>query len=199
MTDHTAPEAAPPPPPATLAAIFLLFLQIGCLSFGGGVLGWLFREVVEKRRWLTDTDFLGGLTLAQVAPGINVTNMSVYVGQRLRGAPGAVTAVIAVFTGPFLFVIGLFLVYAEVKGISWAPHLLSGVAFAAVGLFLSVGIKSMRKNIRDIGQWAILVGVFVAVGILRWPLIWVVLVLAPVSIWLSWLALAREEKAKSDA
>lgn len=164
------------------------------------MLGWLFREVVEKRGWLTDTDFLGGLTLAQVTPGINVTNMAVYVGQRLKGAPGAVTAVIAVFSGPFLFVIGLFMIYARVQEVSWAPDFLKGVAFAAVGLFLSVGIKSMRKNIVAVGQWGIMLAVFAAVGILRLPLIWVVLVLvlAPLSVWIAWIALKKTE-AKRDA
>jgi len=192
------PENAPGAGKATLRGIFSLFFQIGIFSFGGGVLGWLFREVVEKRRWITDTDFLGGLTLAQVMPGINVTNLAVYIGQRLKGAAGSVVAVVAVFTGPFFFVIGLFMVYARVKEISWAPDFLSGVAAAAVGLFLSVGIKSIRKNIVSISQWAVMGAVFFAVGILRWPMVYVVGAMAPVSVAIAWFALARAED-KTDA
>jgi chromate transporter len=201
MTDSEAstpagPETAPEAEKATLRGIFSLFFKIGIFSFGGGVLGWLFREAVEKRRWITDADFLGGLTLAQVMPGINVTNMAVYIGQRLKGAVGAVVAVVAVFSGPFFFVIGLFMVYARVKEVSWAPDFLSGVAAAAVGLFLSVGVKSIRKNIVTISQWLVMGAVFFAVGILRWPLVYVVAVMAPISVGLAWFALAREEKTR---
>ena len=167
-------------------AIFFLFLQIGLFSFGGGVLGWLYREVVEKRGWLRDTDFLGGLTVAQVMPGINVTNMAVYIGQRLRGVIGSAVAVVAILTGPFFFVIGLLMVYGQIQQISWAPNFMQGVATAAVGLFLSVGIKSIRKNIRGIGHYAVMLGIVVAVGILRWPMVPVVLCLAPVSVALAW-------------
>jgi chromate transporter len=181
-------------PPPSLLNIFCLFLKIGLFSFGGGVLGWLFREVVEKRRWMTDTDFLGGFTVCQVMPGINVTNLAVYIGQRLKGVPGAIAAVIAVFLGPFFFVIGLFAIYAQVQNISWAPSFLSGVAASAVGLFLSVGIKSIRKNVTNISMVAIMLSIFVAVGVLRWQMIWVVLCLAPVSVGLAWFNLKREQK-----
>lgn len=203
MTEHenqtpSGPEAAPGADKATLGGLFSLFFQIGLFSFGGGVLGWLFREAVEKRRWITDTDFLGGLTLAQVMPGINVTNLAVYIGQRLKGAVGSVVAVVAVFTGPFFFVIGLFMVYARVREIPWAPDFLSGVAAAAVGLFLSVGIKSIRKNILTISQWLVMVAVFFAVGILRWPLVYVVAVMAPVSVGIAWFSLARTETAHKE-
>jgi chromate transporter len=181
-----SPESVPPPPRVPLVAIFFLFLQIGLFSFGGGVLGWLYREVVEKRGWLRDTDFLGGLTVAQVMPGINVTNMAVYIGQRLRGVVGSAVAVVGVLTGPFFFVIGLLMIYGQIQQIAWAPNFMQGVATAAVGLFLSVGIKSIRKNIRGVGHYAVMLGIVVAVGILRWPMVPVVLCLAPVSVALAW-------------
>jgi chromate transporter len=182
----STPSDSPSPPRVPLTAIFFLFLQIGLFSFGGGVLGWLYREVVEKRGWLRDTDFLGGLTVAQVMPGINVTNMSVYIGQRLRGVIGSAVAVTGVLTGPFFFVIGLLMIYGQIQQISWAPNFMQGVATAAVGLFLSVGIKSIRKNIRGVGHYAVMLGIVVAVGILRWPMVPVVLCLAPVSVALAW-------------
>lgn len=181
----TPPAVSDAPPHVPLAAIFSLFFQIGLLSFGGGVLGWLYREVVEKRRWLTDTDFLGGLTIAQVMPGINVTNMSVYIGSRLRGAAGATAAVMGILTGPFFFVIGLLMVYARIQQISWAPTFMQGVATAAVGLFLSVGIKAIRKNIRS-WQYGVMLAIVVLVGGLRIPMVPVVLCLAPLSVAIAW-------------
>ena len=187
-------ESVSPLPHVPLAAIFFLFLQIGLFSFGGGVMGWLYREVVEKRGWLSDTDFLGGLTVAQVMPGINVTNMAVYIGQRLRGVVGSAVAVTGVLTGPFFVVIGLLMIYGRIQQISWAPSFMQGVATAAVGLFLSVGIKAIRKNIRGVGHYAVMLAIVVAVGILRWPMVPVVLCLAPVSVALAWFS-----REKADA
>jgi len=170
----------------SLSQIFALFFQIGALSFGGGLVAWLYRELVEKRKWITETDFLGGLTLSQVLPGINMTNMSVYVGQRLRGALGATTAVTGLLVVPFFFNIGLFTFYAEVQSVPGAQAFLDGIAAAAVALFLSVGIKSVRAVVRTAGHWAIMAAIIVLVGLLSWPVLPVVLCLAPISVMLAW-------------
>lgn len=182
------------PPRVPLWAIFALFFQIGVFSFGGGLMAWLYREVVEKRAWLRDQDFLGGLTLAQVMPGINVTNMGIYIGSRLRGVFGAVAAVIGILTGPFFICIGMAMIYAQIQEIPWAPSFMQGVACAAVGLFLSVGIKAIQKNIKG-WQWLVMLAIVVGVGILRVPMVPVVLVLAPISVALAWYTRER----KSDA
>src|SRR5262245_58446513 len=174
----------------SLAQIFTLFLQIGSLSFGGGLVAWLYRELVEKRRWLTETDFLGGLTLSQVLPGINMTNMAVYVGQRLRGWRGAGIALLGLLLVPFFFNIGLYTFYAEVQAVPGATPFLDGIAAAAVALFLSVGLKSVRHAVRTAGHWAVLIAIVVFVGVLRWPMVPVVLCLAPISVALAWRARA---------
>lgn len=190
----SAPAVSGPdqPPQVSLWAIFSLFFQIGMFSFGGGLMGWLFREVVEKRAWLRDGDFLGGLTLAQVMPGINVTNMSIYIGSRLRGAPGSAVAVVGILTGPFFISIGLAMVYAQLQQIAWAPAFMQGVATAAVGLFLSVGVKSIRRNIRG-WQYLVMLAIVVLVGVLRVPMVPVVLALAPLSVGIAWFT--REKKS----
>jgi chromate transporter len=183
-----APDTAPAPANVSLFQIFTLFLQIGSFSFGGGLVGWLYRELVEKRKWLTETDFLGGLTLSQVLPGINMTNMSVYVGQRLRGWLGALVAVLGLVSVPFFFNIALFTFYAEVQSVPGATAFLDGIASAAVALFLSVGLKSIRNAVRTLGHWAILIAIVFFVGVLSWPMVPVVLCLAPISVLLAWRA-----------
>jgi chromate transporter len=81
---QNATSGAGGPASASLSTIFLVFLRIGLVSFGGGLFGWIHREVVAKRGWLTDDEFFSGLALAQVLPGTNVSNMTVIIGQRLR-------------------------------------------------------------------------------------------------------------------
>ncbi len=167
-------------------AIFSLFFQIGLLSFGGGLSAWLYREVVERHRWLTATDFLSGLSLSQVMPGVNVANLSIYIGQRLRGVSGAVTALIGLIFAPFFIIIGLAAVYAQINSIPWAHNFLCGVATAAVGLVMSVALKSIRHTMRGIGPFAIMTIIVLTVGILRWPMVPVVLSITPISVLLAW-------------
>lgn len=202
MTEQSSEAGAPTPsihddsiPHASLPALFWLFFQIGAMSFGGGLMAWVYREVVEKRHWLAPSDLMSGVALSQVLPGVNITNMSIYVGQRMRGIPGAAICLVALLTAPFFLIIGLATIYKQVEAISWAHAFMSGVATAAVGLVLSVTLKSARSGIRGIGPFVILFGVFIGIGVLRWPLVPVVAVLAPISVYISW----RSAKAKNDA
>lgn len=170
----------------SLGAIFLLFFQIGIMSFGGGLSAWIYRDVVEQKRWLKATDLLSGLALGQVLPGINVANLSIYIGQRLRGISGAATALLGVISGPFFIIIGLAAIYVRIQMVPWAHNFLCGVATAAVGLVLSVGVKSIRHTMRGIGSFVILTLIIITVGILRWPMVPVVLCATPVSVALAW-------------
>src|SRR5260221_14057586 len=68
--------------------IFGAFFWLGCTSFGGGSAGWLYREMVLKRRWIDDRTFLAAMALGQVMPGANGVKLSVLIGQHLKGAPG---------------------------------------------------------------------------------------------------------------
>jgi chromate transporter len=183
-------------PSASLRALFWLFFQIGAMSFGGGLVAWVYREVVEKRRWLPPADLMSGIALAQVLPGVNITNLAIYVGQRMHGICGSVVSLVALLVVPFFAVIGLATVYSTIDAIPWAHDFMAGVATSAVGLVLSVTLKSVKVSIRGAGPIAVLVAVFVSIGILRWPLLPVVLGLAPISAALAWFA---PKKAKSHA
>ena len=77
---------APPAQPVSLFALYRLCFVVGLFSFGGGLTAWFHREVVQVRGWMTDDEFFSGYSLAQILPGVNSTNMAVYIGQHLRGA-----------------------------------------------------------------------------------------------------------------
>ena len=185
---HTPAATAAPddPPHVSLRTIFWIFFQIGSLSFGGGLTAWLYREIVEKRKLLRDTDFMGGMTLAQVLPGINMTNMSVYVGQRLRGVKGALTAVLGLILVPFFAIILIGTFYAQIKEIPALHHFLDGVAASAVGLLMAMTIKAIKVTRMRTMQLVTAAIVVTTVGVLRWPMVPVILLLAPVSIALCW-------------
>src|SRR5689334_22688102 len=76
-----------------LSAIFVAFFRLGVVSFGGGTAGWLYREIVERRRWINNTEFLSGAALGRLMPGSGGVNLTVQVGQHLHGGSGALAAV----------------------------------------------------------------------------------------------------------
>lgn len=190
-TDAGAPAGVPAPEPVPLSTIFWVFFQIGSLSVGGGLTAWLYREIVEQRRLMSEADFLGALTLAQVMPGINMSNLSICVGQRLRGLPGALTAIFGLLLVPFFAIILVGSIYARLVSYPWLQHMLDGMASVAVGLLLAMGAKAIRATRLDLAQLAIVAIVILTVGVLRWPMIPIICVMAPVSVALAW----RKEQA----
>jgi chromate transporter len=187
MTASTDETPAGEKPTVPLHQIFRVFFFIGAFSFGGGLIGWIHRETVTKRKWLRDDQFLSGLALGQVLPGANVSNMAVYIGQLLRGWPGAGTALIAVLCGPFFLVIALASVYQDAIRIPGFHSAMDGIAAAAVGIVLRLGWAGARHSCRKFPQAMVAVAVFIAIGLMQWPLVPVVLVVAPVSIAIAWM------------
>lgn len=172
--------------PVSLAAIALLFARVGITSFGGGLSGWIYQEVVHRRRWLSEDEFFGGLTLSQIMPGVNVINLTLFVGQRLRGGAGTAVALLAFLLPPMVVIILLASIYDRISGIAWVHQALGGIAAAAAGLTVSMGVKAARGLKRRPWLGAILAATFLSIGVLRWPMIPVVLCLAPISVWLVW-------------
>ncbi len=175
-----APQKVP------LRDIFRVFFTIGASSFGGGVTAWMHRITVTQRGWLTNDKFLSGLALGQVLPGANVSNMAVYIGQVLRGSLGAAVALVAVLTGPFFLVIGAATVYDTAIQIPGFHSAMDGIAAAAVGMVLRMGTMGALHGCRKAAPAIIAFAVFVAIGILQWPLAPVAVVAAPISVALAW-------------
>jgi chromate transporter len=181
MNPRPSPEQT-----VTLPTIAAVFSRIGLSSFGGGLIAWMHREAVERRGWLGDQEFLSGLAICQVLPGGNMVNMSLYLGTRLRGAIGALTAVLGLIGLPILVVITLATVLARFDSLRSLHLVLDGIAAAAVGMNIATGVRAARRSTAGLSSIAITGGVFVAVGLLHWPMLAVVVCLAPLSIALAW-------------
>jgi chromate transporter len=175
-----------PAHPVSLFELYRLCFVVGLFSFGGGLTAWFHREIVKVRGWMTDDEFFSGYSLAQILPGVNSTNMAVYIGQHLRGAIGATAALAGLLTGPFVIVLAAAAAYPHVIALPGFPAIMGGVAAAAVGMMFRLGMTSARGARRHLASAVVLVITFVAIGIMRWPLLPVLLVLAPLSIAASW-------------
>jgi chromate transporter len=171
--------------PPTLAALFLCFTVIGMQSFGGGLSSWMRREVVQRRGWMEDPQFLGGLALAQIAPGPNAVNLCVFIGTTLRGGSGALVALAGLMGLPIALVLALGGLYGWLQKLPGLAPILGGMGAAAVGLNLATGWRLTRRNLRSLSQFAIMIFTALAVGWLDWPLLPVLLVVVPASLALS--------------
>ena len=161
---------APPTPPRSIAELFIGFLSIGARAFGG-VLPWAHRVLVEERRWVTAADFAEMIALCQFLPGPNVANLSIVLGRRWFGLPGAIAGFTGLMALPFVWVLGLAMLYAN-----WATHptvrgIVAGIGIAAAGLFIGTGIKLARPIASKPAAIVIIAGCFIAAALLRIPLL----------------------------
>ena len=176
----------------SLASLYAVFFRLGLISFGGGMSAWLYREIVEVRCWVARDVFLAGFALGQILPGVNSTNVTIYIGQRLRGAAGAAVALTGLLSGPFVIVLAVSAAYGGLLRIPGIDAAMAGVATVAVGMLLRLGVVLARRVPWNPVPVAVMAATFIAVGILNWPLVAVVLVLAPVSIAAAGLRSARD-------
>jgi chromate transporter len=172
-------------PAVPLWELFVCFIKIGVTSFGGSTQAWIFRAIVEERKWLTETDFLAGLTIAQILPGANPVNLSLYTGQRLRGGTGALVATLGMVLPAICIVLLAGALYAQVAGFPLTHFLLIGIGTVGLGATLAAGAKVARKIERQPAVIAIGLAVFFCVGVLHWSMVPVVAVFGPLSIWLA--------------
>jgi len=161
-----APAATRPP----LTAIFGCFFTIGSQSFGGGTSSWIRREVVTKRGWLSDAQFLSSLAVCQIAPGPNPMNMAVFLGTMLRGTSGALTAFAGLMAFPVVLCLALGALYFAGHQLPGLEVLLGGLGAVAIGMNIANAIRLTRKNIRRTRQFLVIALVTVAVGFCHFPL-----------------------------
>ncbi|MDX7952772.1 chromate transporter [Lichenihabitans sp. Uapishka_5] len=183
------PRALASPTPLRL---FLIFSRIGLTSFGGGLSGWLLREFVTDRAWIDEEAFLNGLSLAQALPGVNVTNMAVWIGSDLAGVPGALASVAGIVAPPAVAIVALAAGIERLSGFSATTWALDGAAAAAVGLSASMAITVTRRVPRRPLPWVVLGATFAAVGLLHWPLLPVVVAMGTLSVAAEWRRLGRD-------
>jgi chromate transporter len=167
----------------TAAALFATFFQIALSGFGG-TLPFARRTLVERRGWLTPDDFTETLSLCQSLPGPNVVNMSIVVGARACGWRGSLAAFAGLVGTPVLIVITLGALYSRFGGLTEVRHALVGLGAAASGLVVATAAR-MAEPLLKSRPWVaapFIATAFLAVAIVRIPLPWVLVVLAPVSI-----------------
>jgi len=168
-------------------ALFLTFSRISLSSFGGALF-WTRRGLVERQRWLTEREFVDLLTLGQLLPGPNVLNLTVMVGYRFAGWTGAAASVAGYLGWPCLVVIAMGVLYQHYGALPQVQEALAGMSKVAAGLLLATVIKLAMVLPRQWRTYLFGILAFAAVGVMRWPLLWVMGALAPFAVVLAWKA-----------
>lgn len=150
----------------------------------GGVLVFARRAIVEQHRWMTADEFNETFALCHFLPGPNIVNLSMVFGSRLRGIAGGVAAFAGLLLPPTLIVTGLAIAYAQFGDLAALRRILAGISCAAVGLLIAVVFRMMTPLLKRTDPLAaiLMLGVFLAIGVLRLPLQMVLLVAIPVSV-----------------
>jgi len=173
--------------PPRLGELFVAFVTVSLSGFGG-VLPWTRRMIVERRRWMTADEFNAAYSLCNFLPGPNIVNFSVVFGSRIAGPRGAVVALVGLLGPPVALVLVFGALYSQFGAVEPVRRALGGMAPAAAGLMIATAAKMGMPLLRQgFGPAPVVVAAtIVAVGLLRWPLAWVVLALAPLSVAAAW-------------
>ncbi len=180
--------------PESPRALFLAFSAVALQGFGG-VLAVVQRELVERRRWMTNEEFVEDWAVAQVMPGPNVVNLALMLGDRHFGLRGALAALAGMLVLPMLLLLGVATVYAQFSDHPMVAGALRGMGAVAAGLIGGMAIKlgaALRQHLlgwRIAGAFALVT--VVAIALLRVPLPWVLLVIGGAACALSWHRLGR--------
>ncbi len=165
--------------------LFTGVLRVALCGFGG-VLYWARRVSVEERRWLGEAEFVDVMSLCQFMPGPNTLNLAMVLGLRFCGWRGAAAGFAGLMVAPFLIMLAMGMLYTSYGNLPLVQSVLRGVAAVAAGMMVSMGLKmAMVARIRNI-LCVVGVAAFAAVAVLRFPLVQVLLVLAPAGVVLAW-------------
>lgn len=172
--------------PIALREIALAYLKIALSSFGGGLSAWARQIIVEEKRWLSDEAFLSALTFSRILPGANQVNLAVFVGTTLRGAPGALAALVGLLALPLVIAVAFGVAYLSFSRNPLVGLVLAALTATSIGMTMATGIAISRRLPWRLPSLFVAGAAFLTIGILKWPMLPVILILAPLSVGLHW-------------
>lgn len=146
--------------PCSLKELTLYFVKLGSFGFGGPIAlaGYMQRDLVERRRWITDRDYKEGLALAQLAPGPLAAQLAMYLGWVRARVLGATLVGVAFVLPSFLMVLGIAALYVTYGGLPWMHGAFYGIGAAVIAIIARSVLKLARLTLaRDPFLWALAV------------------------------------------
>lgn len=144
--------------PCTMREVVLYFLGLGTFGFGGPIAlaGYMQKDLVEERRWISKDDYVEGLALAQLAPGPLAAQLAIYLGWVRGGVTGATLVGLAFVIPSFLMVLGLASLYLHFGGLSWMRGAFYGIGAAVIAIIARSAYKLVNMTLaKDRLLWAL--------------------------------------------
>jgi chromate transporter len=179
--------------PTNLTELFWVNTKLALRGFGG-VLPLAHRVYVEEQGWLDETEFTQMIALAQVAPGPNVVNLSIALGDRYFGTRGAVISCLGMLAIPMLVIVALAWLYSSAGQSRWFRAAMDGMTPVAAGLILAMGYKLVANLFKSDERIAwhrfiwlgLAMATALAMVVLHWPILWVVLGFGSLGVCFAW-------------
>src|SRR5512132_4349238 len=165
ITPSAPPGAATPVLPCSMREFLLYFLRLGSLGFGGPIAlaGYMQRDLVERRRWISRQDYLEGLALAQLAPGPLAAQLAIYLGWVRARIAGATLVSLAFIAPSLLMVLAISALYVRFGGLPWMQGVFYGIGASVIAIIARSAVKLVKMTLKkDRMLWS-LFGVSAAV------------------------------------
>lgn len=169
----------------SLKDLIIYFLKLGTWGFGGPValVGYMHRDLVENKKWISEDDYKEGMALSQLAPGPLAAQLSIYLGYVHHGVLGATLVGIAFVLPSFLMVLGIGYAYVEFGGLPWMQAVFYGVGAAVIGIIFISSYKLTTKSIsKDKLLWVLFIVLMLATFFMEEENIWLIL-LSGIVVW----------------
>jgi chromate transporter len=178
MNEVSAAVETAPAEQYTLWQLVRYMLGLGTWGFGGPValVGYMYRDLVERRKWFSESDYREGLTLAQLMPGPLAAQLAIYLGFVRYRILGATAVGLAFILPSFFMVVALGAVYVAYGGIGWMQAVFYGVGAAVIGIIAMSAYKLTTKNLgKDKLLWGIFLANAVVTAVLQSEVVWIVI------------------------
>jgi len=164
--------------PCTLSELLAYFLRLGTTGFGGPIalVGYMQRDLVEKRRWISRQDYVEGLALAQLAPGPLAAQLAIYLGWVRGGVTGATLVGVAFVLPSFVMVLAISALYLRYGGLAWMQGAFYGIGAAVIAIIARSAYKLVRMTLaRDRLLWVLFAVSALVTASTESELVWVFL------------------------
>ena len=157
--------------------LFITFFKIGAFTFGGGyaMIPIIQQEVVEKKKWIDDNEFIDAIAIAQASPGPVAVNTSIYVGYRLKGLLGALVCLMGTVLPSFITILIIAIFFYQYRDNEILDKIFLGIRPAVVALILAAVYKLLQKSKFGYGKLAVSLVTILIIVFLKISPIWLVL------------------------
>src|SRR5713226_2470123 len=163
---------------ATLTEFALYFLKLGCIGFGGPIalVGYMQKDLVEERKWISQGDYLNGLAFSQLAPGPLAAEMAMYLGFVRAGFKGATVVAVAFIAPSFLMVVAIGKAYLAFGGTRIISALFYGIGAAVIAIIARSAMKLVKTSIKkDKLLWAVFLVLAISTAVTEREIVWLFL------------------------